>query len=209
MIYILDLFGTAVFAITGGFKAVKYELDILGVLVLSTITGVGGGLLRDVLIGDTPPAAFKNEYYLIISLLMGLLVFFLAPKIAKRWEVIKYLDALGLGTFTVIGALKGMDYGLGVVGIIFTGVLTSCGGGLIRDVLVREIPAVIKRDFYATASTIGCLFLIVTSRAGWAPKWLPFLTIILTAGLRIAAMKLKLSLPRVKQIPGFKGSSKD
>ena len=210
MLYILDLVGTAVFAVSGGFKAVKHELDILGLLVLSCMTGVGGGIIRDLILGDTPPLAFRDEYYLIICLIMGILVFFLAPRIAKIWRLVKIMDAVGLGTFTYIGAVKGYHAGLGPVGVIFAGVMTSCGGGIIRDIMVTETPAVIKRDFYATAAAAGSLLLYLGMKTPLGGLWVfPFLVIALTTGLRITAICTKMSLPRVKQIPGFNGSGEE
>ena len=99
LLFALDLFGTLVFAVTGAFRAVKYELDILGVLVLSVFTGVGGGILRDVILGSYPPAVFTNEIYFLVCLCGGLLVFFTAPRIAQWWHLVKIFDAIGLGVF--------------------------------------------------------------------------------------------------------------
>ncbi|NNM67800.1 MAG: trimeric intracellular cation channel family protein, partial [Spirochaetales bacterium] len=131
----LDLIGTFTFAVTGAFKAVKYELDILGVLSLAVITGVGGGILRDLLLGVTPPVVFLNEIYLVLCLVGGLTVFFIAPRIARWWNVVKIFDAVGLGVFAALGALKGFEHHLGVLGTLFMGALTAVGGGAIRDLL--------------------------------------------------------------------------
>ena len=210
LLTILDLAGTAVFAVSGGFKAVKHELDILGVIVLSVLTGVGGGIVRDLLLGRTPPLAFTDEKYLLVCIVMGIMVIFLAARIARVWSVVKILDAIGLGTFAVIGAAQAIQSGLGVVGVVFVGVITACGGGVIRDMMVMEIPAVISRDFYATAAAVGALTLWF-GHLGELDKtwWFPFIAIILTTGLRLVAMMKRFSLPRVRQIPGFRGSSGD
>jgi uncharacterized membrane protein YeiH len=207
---VLDLIGTAVFAVSGGFKAVKHELDILGVVVLSVLTGVGGGIVRDLLLGKTPPLAFTDEKYLLLCIAMGIVVIFLAARIARVWSVVKILDAIGLGTFAVIGASQGIGAGLGVVGVIFVGVITACGGGIIRDMMVMEVPAVISRDFYATAAAVGALTLWLGHLWGLDKTWwFPLIAIVLTTGLRLVAMMKKFSLPRVKRIPGFRGSSGD
>ena len=207
MLYYLDIFGTVVFAVAGTFKAIKYELDILGVCTLALITGVGGGIFRDLLLGDTPPAAFRDERYFIACIAAGLIAAALASRIARVWKLVKVFDALGLGVFTAIGAAKGMDFGLGIVGILLTGAITATGGGMVRDVLVREIPSVISRDFYATASFLGSITLIAVIRLGGGENTAIIAAIAATTVIRLVAMKTGLSLPKVRQIPGFKGSS--
>lgn len=206
MLYYLDIFGTVVFAIAGTFKAIKHELDILGVCTLALITGVGGGIFRDLLLGDTPPAAFRDETYFIVCIAAGLVAALLASRIARVWKLVKVFDALGLGVFTAIGAAKGMDFGFGFVGILMTGAITATGGGLIRDVLVREIPSVISRDFYATASFLGSAVLIIAIQFGASDGLAIIAAIVTTTVIRIIAMKTGLALPKVKKIPGFKGS---
>ncbi len=208
VLLVLDYVGTAVFAVSGGFKAVKHELDFLGVIVLSVLTGVGGGVLRDLLLGRAPPAAFVDEKYLLICIGMGILVIIMAARIAKVWMAVKVLDAIGLGTFAALGASLAARSGLGLVGVVFVGVITACGGGVARDMMVQEIPAMISRDFYATAAAAGALALWAGYRLGLGEAWwLPFLSILVTTGLRLLAMRLKFSLPKVKRIPGFRGSS--
>ena len=199
---VLDLTGTFFFSITGAFKAVKYELDILGVIVLALLTGIGGGMIRDSLLGDFPVAALQSEAYFAVCLIGALLVFFLAARIAYLWKWVKIGDALGLAIFTVIGAAKGYALGLGPFGVAVSGMLTACGGGVIRDLMVREIPTVIRTDFYATAAILGSWLLFVLSR------WTPFqaAAVLTVSGLfvfilRITAMQLKLNLPRVKAMP--------
>ncbi|HAK46720.1 MAG TPA: trimeric intracellular cation channel family protein [Spirochaeta sp.] len=205
MLYYLDIFGTIVFAVAGTFKAIKHELDILGVCTLALITGVGGGIFRDLLLGDTPPAAFRDETYFIVCIAAGVLAALLASRIARVWKLVKVFDALGLGVFTAIGAAKGMEFGLGFVGILLTGAITATGGGMIRDVLVREIPSVISRDFYATASFLGSIALIAAVKLGAGSGVSIITAILITMVVRLVAMKTGLSLPKVRQIPGFRG----
>lgn len=201
LFYALDLFGTLVFAVTGAFRAVKYELDILGVLVLSVFTGVGGGLLRDVILGTFPPAVFTNEIYFILCLIGGLLVFFVAPKIAHWWQLVKIFDAVGLGVFAALGALKGFNHHLGPLGVIMIGTMTAVGGGVIRDILVCEIPAVIKTDFYATAAALGSLSLFLFKSLSWPDEAALLSCAALTIFLRLLAMRFSFNLPRVKNLP--------
>jgi uncharacterized membrane protein YeiH len=201
LLYALDLFGTLVFAITGAFRAVKHQLDILGVLVLAVFTGVGGGILRDVTLGSLPPAVFTNEVYLFLCLAGGLAVFFIAPHIARWWTAVKVFDAVGLGVFAALGALKGYEYGLGPLGVILMGSMTAVGGGVIRDILVSEIPAVLSSDFYATAAVLGALALWVCKILGWDNGLSLLVGAVVTIGLRLLAVKFSFNLPRVRHLP--------
>ncbi len=201
LLYTLDLFGTFVFAITGAFRAVKHELDILGVLVLSVFTGVGGGILRDVILGTTPPAVFTNETYFIVCLAGGILVFFSAPHIARWWNLVQVSDAVGLAVFAALGALKGYEAGLGPIGVVMTGTMTAVGGGVIRDMLVREIPAVLNSDFYATAAALGALSFWAVRVAGFDDGVALLVAAGLTLVLRLIAMRWKLNLPRIRNNP--------
>jgi len=201
MLYALDLFGTLVFAVTGAFRAVKYELDILGVLVLAVFTGVGGGIVRDVVLGSFPPAVFTNELYFLVCLAGGLLVFFTAPRLAQWWNTVKVLDAVGLGVFAALGALKGYDHGLGPIGVILMGTVTAVGGGVIRDVLVSEIPAVLSSDFYATAAALGALSLWICRALGLSAEISLTVAAVLTTGLRLLAIRFQFGLPRVRHLP--------
>ncbi len=200
MFFILDLFGTFIFGLSGAFRAVKYELDILGVLVLSIVTGVGGGLMRDALIGATPAASISDERYLIVTIMAGLLVFFNASKLARQWRKIIVSDALGLGVFTAIGVSKGLAFGLGPVGAVIMGVITATGGGVIRDILVKEMPGVLISDFYATASIIGGITFIVVQKCGGNEMMQVWITVLVTTVLRLLAIHFGLSLPKVKKL---------
>jgi uncharacterized membrane protein YeiH len=201
MLHYLDIFGTFVFAISGAFRAVRHELDILGVLVLSIATGVGGGIIRDIMLGNIPPAAFQNEIYLIVTVFGGLIVFAAAPKIAPRWDYVMIADAIGLSVFAAIGAAKAQSAGLGSIGIIMMAAITATGGGLIRDLLVMEIPAILKSDFYASAALLGGACFAAMRALGLDQNTKIVCTIALTFLLRVAAMKYKLSLPKVCSLP--------
>lgn len=200
LMYILEILGTFIFAITGALKAVKYELDILGIMVLATITGTGGGILRDLILGDTPPASFTDETFFIVSIAAALIVFFIAPKIVRIWKIIRIGDAIGLGLFAAIGAAKGIHYELGIIGVVMTGAMTATGGGAIRDLLVNEIPLVIRKDFYATAAIIGSLLLIAAETVNINETAAILSAALLTTGLRLTAMKMQLSLPRAGRL---------
>ncbi len=201
LIHALDLIGTLAFAISGAFRAVKYELDILGVIVLSIATGIGGGLIRDMLIGKGLPAALHNEIYLIICVAGALAVFFGAHKIAARWDFVMVADAVGLGVFTAIGAALAEQSGAGVFAVVMIAALTACGGGVVRDVLVCEIPSVLVSDFYATASLIGGAFFVLLRPAGFDLDMRITVAIVITIIFRLIAMRYRISLPHAKRLP--------
>lgn len=198
--YILDLFGTFIFGLSGAFRAVKHELDILGVLILSVVTGVGGGIIRDAILGATPAAAFNDERYLIVTIVAGVLVFFFSKKLATQWQKIIVSDALGLGVFTAIGVAKALEFGLGPVGAVMMGVLTATGGGIIRDIIVMEVPGIVSRDFYATASIIGGTAMIIAVHFHAPVAVQIIVAVSVTTVLRLLAMHYGFSLPKVKRL---------
>jgi uncharacterized membrane protein YeiH len=201
MLYALDIFGTFVFAVSGAFRAVKYELDLLGVLVLATATGVGGGIIRDLMLGYNPPAVFRDEAYLIACVAGGLVVFFGARRIAARWDWVMAADAVGLGVFAAIGAAKASACGFGAIGIVMMAALTASGGGVVRDMLVAEIPMVLKADFYATAALIGGAGLVIARAWGLSENAQLICAALPTLALRFAAMRYGLALPKIHRLP--------
>lgn len=201
IIHLMDIIATFVFAVSGGFRAVKHELDLLGVLVLSTATGIGGGVIRDVIFGTTPPLSFCDENYLLVCILAGLTVFLIAPRIARRWDMVLIADAVGLGLFTAIGAEKAISMGLGPIGIMLSGAITATGGGIIRDILVREIPDVLRTDFYATASIAGGALFYLSIRLGTDSFQAFIISLLFTISLRLIAMYAGFKLPKVRRLP--------
>lgn len=205
MLYYLDLAGTLVFAISGGFRAVKHELDLLGVLVLAAATGIGGGLIRDVLLGATPAASLQDETYLVVCIIGGVLVFVAAPRLARQWQNLMVADAIGLGLFAAMGAAKGAAFGLGPIGVMLMAALTATGGGVVRDLLVLEIPSVISKGFYATAALAGGLCFIVLGWVGVPATVQLLATMGVTTGLRGYAILTNLRLPRAQRLPASPG----
>ena len=197
LIYFADLFGTLIFAVTGAIKGIARKLDLLGVTVLACTVGVGGGIVRDAAIGATPAAALSDKSYLLLCIATGLTVFFL-PRKRLRWhpEAITYLDAVGLGVFTALGCAKAAACGLPSITVILSGVLTAVGGGIIRDVLVNEIPQVLKSDFYATAALLGGGLYICLKGRGVAIFPLFLLVAVSVTLIRIWAYRRKVQLPR-------------
>ncbi|MCW2842236.1 MAG: hypothetical protein JWN22_152, partial [Nocardioides sp.] len=163
---VADLVGIFVFAISGALVGVRKDLDLFGVLVLAGTTGLGGGFLRDVLIGATPPAALADWRYLIVPVAAGLLTFWFHPVLGRRERTVNVFDAFGLGLFCVTGALKALDYGLGPAPAALMGMVTGIGGGMARDVLASRVPTVFRGDLYATPALAGAAIAVVGSRHG-------------------------------------------
>ncbi|MEM1054114.1 MAG: TRIC cation channel family protein [Bacteroidota bacterium] len=185
LLLILDLAGTFVFALSGAFKGVRRELDYLGIAVLAVLTGVGGGIVRDVLLGDTPPAVFRDERYLVVCLAGALAVLAFGRTLSRGWNRVMLADAIGLGLFAALGAAKGASFGLGPLGTIMAGALSAVGGGVIRDVLVGDRPAVLYKGYYATAALLGAALLVVLG-------WLGFPTAVQIAAAALTTTTLRL-----------------
>ena len=197
-IYVLDLFGTVAFAITGAFKAIEKKFDIIGILVLATITGVAGGTIRDVILGRVPNSIL-DPTYVIVTIASGLVIFFLYSRLKKHWNLFLKFDAIGLGVFTIIGATFAYNiFGLNFLAILLAGVLTAAGGGILRDIFVNQVPIVFVKEFYLSASFIG---IVIFSIILYFTNELYYATIVgiaLTSSLRLIAMKYNWNLPKVK-----------
>ncbi len=153
----LDLLGTFVFAMSGAMVGIRHRLDLFGVLVLSYAAGTAGGITRDLLIGAVPPASIADWRYIVVPVLAGLASFWWHPVI-RRWEsAVLCLDAAGLSLFAVSGALKALAFGLNPLAAVPLGMLTGVGGGMARDVLVREVPTVLRAEVYAVAGALKAL----------------------------------------------------
>ena len=193
---LLDLFGTAVFAATGAVKGVRCKMDLFGVMVLACCVGVGGGMVRDSILGATPAAALQHWTYLGVCIGISLLIFYTAKYWMHFRNLIQFGDAIGLGVFTAIGAAKGIQFEVSVIGVILCGVVTAIGGGMIRDILTGSVPVVLRSDFYATASLIGGILYYVLHQVQL--NW--FVNFLLTSGfvtlIRVLAIHYRLQLPR-------------
>ena len=198
-IYVLDLFGTMAFAVTGAFKAIEHKADIVGIIILATITGVAGGTIRDVIFGKTLPNSLIDPTYVIITVISAIVLFLLYSKMKKHWNVFLKFDAVGLGVFTVNGATFAYNlFGMNFLVIVLSGMLTAIGGGILRDVFVNQTPIVFVKELYASASFIGAVIfyftLLITNEVYAAT----IIGIALTTGLRLVAMKYNWNLPKVR-----------
>lgn len=165
----LDLLGTFAFALSGGTLAVRRHLDLVGVLALSAAAALAGGMLRDVLLGATPPAALTDERYLLTAAAAGLAAFLARPLIDRLGKPVLVFDALGLGLFAVAGCRKALEAGLDAPAALLLGVLTAVGGGALRDLLVAEVPRVLHEEIYALAALLGA-GVVVAGEALGAPQ---------------------------------------
>jgi uncharacterized membrane protein YeiH len=192
---ILDVGGTFVFAISGAMAAVNRRLDVFGILVVAFVTGNFGGLSRDLLIGAVPPAALTDVRYLLVSGLAGLVVVFWYAGVDRLRTPVLLFDAAGLSFFAVAGAQKAIAFGLGPIGAALLGMVTGIGGGMMRDVLLAEIPQVLRSDLYAVAALAGASLVVIGHQLG-----LPYGLCALTGGalcfgLRFMAIRYRWHLP--------------
>jgi uncharacterized membrane protein YeiH len=198
LVQTLDLIGTFVFAIGGAASGVKSRLDVFGVIVLAFVAGNAGGMARDVLIGAVPPAAISNWRYIAASLIAAVATFLWHPSITRVQRIVVLFDAVGLATFAVAGTQKALAYDINPVAAALLGMLTGICGSMMRDVLVKEIPVVLRADFYAVAALAGAVIVV----AGHLLHWPPVPTTIAAASvcffMRLTAIRRGWRLPVVK-----------
>lgn len=161
----LDLVGIFVFAMSGALVGVRKDVDVFGVMVLAGTTGLGGGFLRDVLIGAAPPAALADWRYLLVPAAAGLLTFVYHPVVGRMERMVNVFDAFGLSLFCVTGATKALEYGLGPVPAALMGMLTGIGGGMLRDLLAGRVPVIFRGELYATPALAGAAIAVAGTRA--------------------------------------------
>ena len=191
----LDLIGTFVFAISGAAVGVRNRLDLFGVLVLSFASAVSGGIVRDVLIGATPPAALVGWHYLGISCLAGIVTFFRYEDIEKLRNPVQIFDALGLALYAATGASKALAFGLGPVSAILLGMLSGIGGGIVRDMLVAQVPAILRSELYAVAALAGAAVVVIGKILVLPDLPMLMLAVGLCFGLRFMAIRFGWRLP--------------
>lgn len=196
LVLVLDLLGIFVFAISGGLAAVRKDLDIFGVLVLAGATGLGGGFLRDVLIGAVPPASLVDWGYLLVPVAAGLLTFYFHPTLGRMERLVNVFDAAGLGLFSVTGALKALAFGLDAVPAALIGMVTGIGGGIIRDLLAGRVPVVLRSDLYATPALVAAAVAVAGRSAGLDTSMVAVPAAVLCFGWRILALRRGWSAPK-------------
>lgn len=195
LLLLADLIGTFVFALSGATVATRRQLDLFGVLVLSFAASSAGGICRDVLIGATPPAALRDWRYLAVAVSAGLITFFWAPLIERMKTPVRMFDAAGLGLFAVAGAQKALDYGLNPVMAALLGMVTGIGGGMLRDVLLADVPMVLRADLYAISALAGATMVVVGIAMGLPSAAVMFAGALLCFVLRMLAVRRGWHLP--------------
>ena len=196
MLVLIDLLGTLAFAISGASKAIYYKLDWLGLLVMAIVTGVGGGVTRDLLLGSTPPLALQNPNYIMVCITGAFLTLVVEKRFRFFMKFVLIIDALGLGFFTAVGASKAAQMESGALAIVLLAMITAAGGGLIRDILVSEIPQVLRSDFYATAALLGGLLFLGLQNTTFSFPTQILITTFFTFIIRLIAIRQKFNLPK-------------
>lgn len=205
VIFILEIIGVVSFAVSGAMTALRHRMDVFGVAILGLVTAVGGGVIRDLVLGVTPPATFQHPIYALVALMVSIIIFLPSVRhvLMKRQKlydtVLLFMDSAGLGIFTVVGIRSAWEAteDANVFLLVFVGVITGVGGGVLRDVLAGDTPYIFVKHFYATASILGALACIcVWHYFGEAPAIIA--GAVVTVVLRILAAHFKWSLPHAE-----------
>jgi uncharacterized membrane protein YeiH len=197
LLLVLDLTGTFAFALNGALTAIRVaDVDIIGVLTLGMFTALGGGILRDILIGSLPPATFSDWRYLAVAAGGSLLAFFLGRHLEAMLGPINLLDAAGLSLFAVTGATKALAFGLGPAQAVILGAVTAVGGGTLRDVLTKRVPNVLRSELYAIPALIGATIVVVSSLLGVYGIGLAVIAALVCFGIRMIGVRYDLNAPK-------------
>lgn len=186
----LNLIGIVAFALSGALLGVRREFDVVGMAVLATVTAVGGGLIRDALLGANPPAALVNPWWLLLPLLATALTFFFHPLVSRMWRAVLAFDAVGLGVFCATGTVKAIEFGAHPVAAVLVGSLTGVGGGILRDVLAGVTPSVLQRDsrLYAVPAIAGSAAVAIAAQFAPVSIWVQAAAAAGICALRLLAL---------------------
>lgn len=208
LFHISDMIGCVAFALSGAMTGLKYRLDLFGIVVLGVITALGGGMIRDLIIGCTPPMMFQNPTYAAVAIGTSLLMFLVAlisRKHYHRWEphieqLANIFDAIGLGAFTVVGMESGINAGFGDNGflLVFLSLLTGVGGGMLRDLFVQRMPNVLHKHIYAVAVLVGAMVYLTLYRLSVSQLIATPVTIALVFAIRMLATHYRWNLPHAE-----------
>jgi uncharacterized membrane protein YeiH len=198
IILVLDLFGTVAFAATGALRAIEHKYDIVGIIILATVTGTLGGVMRDTILGIFPPSNFSDTVHIVLTTITATIIFFLYQRTKKHENLFNIFDAVGLGVFTFTGASIAYSlFSTNYVLIMISGLLTAFGGGILRDVFVREPPIVFTKEVYAVASFIGVIIFLILVNLNLQFEYVAIAVIFVTTGIRLVSIKLHWNLPKV------------
>lgn len=194
---LIDIFGTATFAIAGSFAAMQRKLDVFGILIIAFITSIGGGTLRDIMIGDLPVNWMRDINYCVIILAAATIAIIFNKTIKNFQTTLLIFDSLGLGFFTILGVQKGINFGFHPGICVALGTVTGCFGGIIRDISLNNIPLIFQKEIYATACIAGGLVYVLLLRTNIHTDWLDVICISIIFLIRIIAVGFKLTLPGI------------
>src|SRR5436853_471678 len=197
---VLNLMGTFAFGLSGGILAVRKQMDLFGVLVLAVATGLGGGIMRDIILGHTPPATLNDWRYLAVAGLAGILVFLRYSKVVHQGRFITGFDAVGLSIFTVTGTTIALNAGLSPAPAALLGMLTGVGGGVLRDIMAAEVPLIFRSEIYAVASLLGAIIIIIATQIGFSGVPAEILAAIATFTLRMVSLRRGWRIPRFLRV---------
>ncbi len=198
----LDLGGVAVFAASGALAASRKQMDVIGFVLIATVTGIGGGTIRDLLLGTAPVFWIAAPSYVFLCAGVAALLFFAAPFLESRFRALLWADAVGLATFCVIGAERALASGAPASVAILMGMITATFGGLVRDVLCGEVPLILRREIYATAAAAGAAAYVVLHAAGTARPVTTLAAFLVAFVIRAIGIAFGLSLPGYRNRPG-------
>jgi uncharacterized membrane protein YeiH len=191
----LDLAGTFAFGLSGGLVGVRARLDLFGIIVLAAVVGLVGGITRDIILGSLPPATFSDWRYLAVAAAAGLVAFFARPTLERFSRPVNIFDAAGLSLFCVTGATKALAFDVGAVQAVLLGAITAIGGGMLRDVLVRDIPMVLRSELYAIPALVGATIIVVASRLGHQSPAIAIIAAAVCFLIRMVGIRFDLRLP--------------
>jgi uncharacterized membrane protein YeiH len=196
LLLVLDLTGTFVFALNGALTAIRAaRLDIVGVVALGMFTAMGGGIVRDVLIGSLPPATFSDWRYLVVAAGGALLAFFLGRRLDRVALSINVFDAMGLSLFAVTGSLKALDSGMAPLPAVLLGPITGVGGGTLRDVLLGRVPSVLSSGLYAIPALVGATAMVTSHELGVPGLVGALVAAVLCFAIRVVGIRYDLNAP--------------
>ena len=199
LLLVLNLAGTFAFGLSGGMAGVRERLDLFGVAVLAVVVGLAGGITRDLLIG-VPPETFRDWRYLAVAGAAGFVTFLAYPFLSRIRRPIDVLDAAGLAVFCVTGASTALDHGLAAAPAVILGAITGIGGGILRDILVRQTPVVLREGLYAIPALIGAAIVVGAAHAGVHGPAAPIIGATICFVIRLAGLTLGLNIPRARHI---------
>lgn len=194
---LIDIGGTIAFAVSGTLAGLRKRLDLFGLIVIAFAPAIGGGTIRDVLIGHLPVRWITDSKVIVLIVSVAILTILLRNQIEKLDKTLTFFDSLGLGFFTIRGIQEGLLVNMDIISCTILGTVTACFGGVLRDILLNEIPTLFRKEIYATACILGSLVYFSLRKFGVSTDLIDFMTLCTIFGIRILAIKKNISLPRI------------